>query len=210
MSQVTKLSKVYSYGSPQFLVRKEATLYTYRNSKRHYQNKVTCNLSPPDFQVPEIDLNVRSKLVETVLKSEEILESSVGNLKQSFPELEFPTGVMEQAVDGMKTFDRLPFEEQLKFIALFVGFWVYLTVRPGVLAGAIDAYVLAPIQNVLYVVKGRKAYKRTDFVIGRRLGEGSFGTVFEVISHFKSTSLVTSLTFEISLSTGRHCSRRNC
>ncbi|KAL5991345.1 hypothetical protein ACLOJK_012252 [Asimina triloba] len=62
---------------------------------------------------------------------------------------------------------------------VFVGLcWVYLTARPGVLMGAIDAYVLAPLQIGLDSLLGRRSLKRTDFVVGRRLGEGSFGVVY--------------------------------
>ncbi|WVZ98951.1 hypothetical protein U9M48_044321 [Paspalum notatum var. saurae] len=52
--------------------------------------------------------------------------------------------------------------------------WLYLTARPGVLSGAVDAYVLAPLQLVL----GRRSLKMSDFVVGERIGEGSFGVVY--------------------------------
>lgn len=55
--------------------------------------------------------------------------------------------------------------------------WVYLTARPGVLIGAIDAYVLAPLQLGLKNLSGRKL-RRMDFLIGDKLGEGSFGVVY--------------------------------
>lgn len=54
-----------------------------------------------------------------------------------------------------------------------------MTARPGVFAGAVDAYVFAPLQYFLDVARGRRRYKRTDFVLGNRIGEGSFGTVYE-------------------------------
>ncbi|KAG0559882.1 hypothetical protein KC19_10G136600 [Ceratodon purpureus] len=56
--------------------------------------------------------------------------------------------------------------------------WIYLTARPGVLKGALDTYVAAPFQALLESVRGRRGWKRTDFVISERLGEGSFGTVY--------------------------------
>ncbi|PKA51138.1 Serine/threonine-protein kinase STN8, chloroplastic [Apostasia shenzhenica] len=56
--------------------------------------------------------------------------------------------------------------------------WVYLTVRPGVLMGAVDAYLLAPLQLGLDSLTGRRNLKMTDFVVGERLGEGSFGVVY--------------------------------
>ncbi|KAK4797625.1 hypothetical protein SAY86_029951 [Trapa natans] len=56
--------------------------------------------------------------------------------------------------------------------------WIYLTARPGVLIGAIDAYIFAPLQVGLDSLTGRRSLKRSDFLIGDRLGEGSFGVVY--------------------------------
>ncbi|OIW00930.1 hypothetical protein TanjilG_10008 [Lupinus angustifolius] len=57
--------------------------------------------------------------------------------------------------------------------------WIYLTARPGVLVGAIDAYLLAPLQLALDNLSGRrKNLKSSDFVVGDKLGEGSFGVVY--------------------------------
>ncbi|RLN00351.1 serine/threonine-protein kinase STN8, chloroplastic [Panicum miliaceum] len=56
--------------------------------------------------------------------------------------------------------------------------WLYLTARPGVLSGAVDAYVLAPLQLALDSALGRRSLKMSDFVVGERIGEGSFGVVF--------------------------------
>ncbi|KAJ1388693.1 Serine/threonine-protein kinase, active site [Sesbania bispinosa] len=56
--------------------------------------------------------------------------------------------------------------------------WFYLTARPGVLVGAIDAFLLAPMQLVLDSLAGRRNLKRKDFLIGDKLGEGSFGVVY--------------------------------
>ncbi|KAL2500322.1 Serine/threonine-protein kinase STN8 [Forsythia ovata] len=62
-------------------------------------------------------------------------------------------------------------------ILVFAGFtWIYLTARPGVLIGAIDAYILAPLQVGFDSLSGRRSLKRTDFLIGDKLGEGSFGS----------------------------------
>lgn len=64
-------------------------------------------------------------------------------------------------------------------VLVFVGLaWIYLTARPGVLIGAIDAYLLAPIQLVLDSLSGRRNLKRSDFLIGNKIGEGSFGVVY--------------------------------
>ncbi|XP_062179933.1 serine/threonine-protein kinase STN8, chloroplastic-like [Phragmites australis] len=56
--------------------------------------------------------------------------------------------------------------------------WLYLTARPGVLSGAVDAYVLAPLQLALDSALGRRSLKMSDFVVGERIGEGSFGVVY--------------------------------
>jgi hypothetical protein len=56
--------------------------------------------------------------------------------------------------------------------------WVYLTARPGVLIGAVDAYIFAPLQVGLGSLLGRRNLKMSDFVVGDKLGEGSFGIVY--------------------------------
>jgi len=56
--------------------------------------------------------------------------------------------------------------------------WIYLTARPGILIGAIDAYLLAPLQLGLDSLTGRRNLKRSDFLVGDKLGEGSFGVVY--------------------------------
>ncbi|KAF5737302.1 Kinase superfamily protein isoform 1 [Tripterygium wilfordii] len=70
-------------------------------------------------------------------------------------------------------------ETQKWGLLFFVGLtWIYLTARPGVLIGAIDAYLLAPLQLGLDSLIGRRSLKRTDFVVGDKLGEGSYGVVY--------------------------------
>ncbi|XP_062166811.1 serine/threonine-protein kinase STN8, chloroplastic [Alnus glutinosa] len=72
----------------------------------------------------------------------------------------------------------LPEMEKWGFL-VFAGLtWIYLTARPGVLLGAIDAYLLAPLQLGLDGLTGKRNLKTSDFVIGRKLGEGSFGIVY--------------------------------
>ncbi|XXG40049.1 hypothetical protein AAC387_Pa01g0856 [Persea americana] len=66
---------------------------------------------------------------------------------------------------------------------------VYLTARPGVLMGAIDTYLLAPLQVGLDSFAGRRSSKRTDFVVGDRLGEGSFGIVYSAAIVPKNASV---------------------
>lgn len=75
-------------------------------------------------------------------------------------------------------------------ILFFAGLaWIYLTARPGVLVGAIDTYLLAPLQLGLDNLTGRRSLKRTDFVIGDRLGEGSFGVVYSGVIVPKNMSV---------------------
>ncbi|CAO2839138.1 unnamed protein product [Amaranthus hypochondriacus] len=74
--------------------------------------------------------------------------------------------------------DTLPKSEKWG-IAVFAGLaWIYLTARPGVLVGAIDAYILAPLQLGLDSLTGRRRLKRSDILITDKLGEGSFGVVY--------------------------------
>ncbi|KAK3138499.1 hypothetical protein QOZ80_5AG0369700 [Eleusine coracana subsp. coracana] len=63
-------------------------------------------------------------------------------------------------------------------LAFAAAAWLYLTARPGVLSGAVDAYVLAPLQLALGRATGRRSLKASDFVVGERIGEGSFGVVY--------------------------------
>lgn len=74
--------------------------------------------------------------------------------------------------------DQLP-EQEKWGLFIFAGVaWIYLTARPGILIGAIDAYLLAPLQLTLASLTGRRGFKTSDFVVGARLGEGSFGVVY--------------------------------
>ncbi|KZV19442.1 hypothetical protein F511_08783, partial [Dorcoceras hygrometricum] len=69
----------------------------------------------------------------------------------------FPALQQLQTADG-----ELP-EDQKGKILIFSGLaWIYLTARPGVLIGAIDAYVFATLQLGL------------DSLLGRRMREDEF------------------------------------
>ncbi|KAJ3703181.1 hypothetical protein LUZ61_006886 [Rhynchospora tenuis] len=68
--------------------------------------------------------------------------------------------------------------ERLEAFLFVVPTWIYLTARPGVLIGAIDAYIFAPLQLGLDSLLGRRNLKMSDFVLGPKLGEGSFGIVY--------------------------------
>ncbi|GLI62557.1 hypothetical protein VaNZ11_005225 [Volvox africanus] len=50
----------------------------------------------------------------------------------------------------------------------------YLVLPPGVLPGAIDYYIKAPLKR-----KESKAIDKNDIILGKRLGTGGFGTVFK-------------------------------
>ncbi|KAK6943281.1 Protein kinase domain [Dillenia turbinata] len=88
-----------------------------------------------------------------------------------------------------KVFEELP--ETEKWVLLTFGglTWIYLTARPGVLLGAIDAYLLAPLQVGFDSLIGRKDYKMRDFLIVDRLGEGSFGVVYSGLIVPKSVNV---------------------
>lgn len=79
-------------------------------------------------------------------------------------------------------------------ILFFGGFiWIYLTARPGVLIGAIDSYILAPLQIGVDSLLGRRGLKSSDFLIGDRLGEGSFGVVYAGVIVPKNMSVEETL-----------------
>ncbi|KAM1442468.1 hypothetical protein EV2_010407 [Malus domestica] len=102
--------------------------------------------------------------------SDSILETAL-HLDQ-FPPLQYGFMQFERITEELS-------ETQKWGFLVFAGVtWIYLTARPGILIGAIDAYLLAPLQLVLDSLIGRRRLKRTDFVIGEKLGEGSFGVVY--------------------------------
>uniref|UniRef100_A0A1J3IG45 Serine/threonine-protein kinase STN8, chloroplastic n=1 Tax=Noccaea caerulescens TaxID=107243 RepID=A0A1J3IG45_NOCCA len=68
--------------------------------------------------------------------------------------------------------------QKWEFLASAGLVWFYLTARPGVLIGAIDAYLLAPLQLGLDTLIGTRRLKRSDFLVTDKLGEGSFGVVY--------------------------------
>ncbi|KAI3474305.1 hypothetical protein Pfo_029093 [Paulownia fortunei] len=103
--------------------------------------------------------------------SDNLLNNSL-HLNQSL--FQYPALQQLQRVTG-----ELP-EVQKWGLLVFAGItWIYLTARPGVLIGAIDAYILALF----------KSLKRTDFLVGDRLGEGSFGIVYSGVIVPKNVSV---------------------
>ncbi|XP_020584407.1 serine/threonine-protein kinase STN8, chloroplastic [Phalaenopsis equestris] len=89
-----------------------------------------------------------------------------------FPLLKFGVSQFEQFTVGLPENGRW-----VILTATGLG-WIYLTARPGVLMGAIDTYILAPLQLGFDSLIGRRNLKMSDFVVGERLGEGSFGVVY--------------------------------
>ncbi|KAJ0235011.1 Serine/threonine-protein kinase STN8 [Hirschfeldia incana] len=75
--------------------------------------------------------------------------------------------------------------------------WIYLTARPGVLIGAIDAYLFAPLQLGLDTLIGTRRFKRSDFLVTEKLGEGSFGVVYSGVLLPKNSSRVDEPTTRI-------------
>ncbi|KAL3679752.1 hypothetical protein R1sor_022708 [Riccia sorocarpa] len=57
-------------------------------------------------------------------------------------------------------------------LALLVA--TYLWSQPGVAPGFWDMFVLAKLEQII-----RPSYKKEDFVLGKKLGEGAFGTVYK-------------------------------
>ncbi|CAI5471391.1 unnamed protein product [Closterium sp. Yama58-4] len=117
--------------------------------------------------------------VESVVEAgEEALELLGGELDLTFPDFR-PGDALVALSSALKDFMRQPADDKIAQLAAAGALYVYLTVRPGVLAGALDAYIAAPLQSLSDTVRGRRKFRRTDFVVGRRLGEGNFGTVYE-------------------------------
>ena len=119
-------------------------------------------------------------LQQLVEVGEDTLTAAGEELDEVFPQLSFPATLLKGSPKAINDFLELPSAARNERIGLFVGSWIYLTARPGVLAGAVDAYVAQPFQTLTDFLRGRKFLKRKDFILGKRIGEGNFGTVFEV------------------------------
>jgi len=59
-------------------------------------------------------------------------------------------------------------------ISLLVTAWAYLWATPGVAPGFWDMFILGPIEQRL-----RKQKSKNDFNLGKKMGEGGYGTVFK-------------------------------
>lgn len=71
-------------------------------------------------------------------------------------------------------------------LTLFVASYLWAT--PGVAPGFWDMFLLAPLEQLI-----RPTYKKEDFVLGRKLGEGAFGTVYKASLAKKSPKKVGDL-----------------
>lgn len=121
---------------------------------------------------------------DLVSAGEEALERAGQGLESVSPGLVYPGAALKGLSTGLKEYWGKPTDEKIVDAVLAGGLWVYLTIRPGILAGALDAYLAAPLQAGIDALRGRTTFKRTDFVVGRMLGEGNFGTVFEVCDRY--------------------------
>ncbi|KAK2405773.1 serine/threonine-protein kinase PEPKR2 [Trifolium repens] len=84
----------------------------------------------------------------------------------------------ENFPDFLRSFEDLSYMQRWESLVFGSLIWIYLTARPGVLIGAIDAYLLAPLQLAFDNLSGRRNLKTADFLVGNRIGEGSFGVVY--------------------------------
>ncbi|KAL3678881.1 hypothetical protein R1sor_021837 [Riccia sorocarpa] len=85
---------------------------------------------------------------------------------------------LEPVVEAYGAIANLPSEQRTGLLIITAIGFTYLTARPGVLLGAVDAYFFAPIQYLLDSIRGRKNWKSSNFVVENRVGEGSFGAVY--------------------------------
>ncbi|KAK1270853.1 hypothetical protein QJS04_geneDACA005800 [Acorus gramineus] len=111
-----------------------------------------------------------------------IFDSIAADLSKNGIQLDESNSLLPVLKSGFAQIERvaseLPVIERWE-VLIFLGLgFAYLTARPGVLMGAVDAYLLAPLQLGFYSLAGRRSLKMSDFVVGDRLGEGSFGVVY--------------------------------
>jgi hypothetical protein len=142
-------------------------------TKHHFFPSFSCNnhISHLNLATTKSNKRLNSKFNAF---SNDVLIDALSSFDSSplFPFLKQEISQFEGVIAGMT--------ESERFVAFLFSsiIWVYLTARPGVLIGAIDAYVFAPLQLGLDSFLGRRNLKMSDFVVGDKLGEGSFGIVY--------------------------------
>ncbi|CAH8361167.1 unnamed protein product [Eruca vesicaria subsp. sativa] len=107
-------------------------------------------------------------------------------LRCSFSPEDIPVDLVGQSLSHLPAFNDT---QRWAFLASAGLVWFYLTARPGVLVGAIDAYLLAPLQLGLDTLIGTRGFKRSDFLVTEKLGEGSFGVVYSGVLLPKNSSV---------------------
>ncbi|KAL9236085.1 hypothetical protein vseg_010792 [Gypsophila vaccaria] len=116
------------------------------------------------------------------------------NIVQDLPENVVSLPVIGPGIAELERIsDTLPENEKWGFVVVAGLAWVYLTARPGVLIGFIDAYILAPLQVGLDSLTGKRRFRRSDFLITGKLGEGSFGVVYAGVVVPKNVNVEESL-----------------
>jgi hypothetical protein len=103
----------------------------------------------------------------------------------------------ENFPDFLRSFEDLSYMQRWESLVFGSLIWIYLTARPGVLIGAIDAYLLAPLQLAFDNLSGRRNLKTADFLVGNRIGEGSFGVVYSGVLLPKSVMLDAEVTNKV-------------
>ncbi|ESQ40015.1 hypothetical protein EUTSA_v10013451mg [Eutrema salsugineum] len=102
-------------------------------------------------------------------------QNSLFRMRCSFSPVDF----VGQSLSGFdESLGRYSDTQKWELVASAGVVWFYLTARPGVLIGAIDAYLLAPLQLGLDTLIGTRRLKSSDFLVKEKLGEGSFGVVY--------------------------------
>jgi len=61
-------------------------------------------------------------------------------------------------------------------LALLAIIFIYTLIQPGVLAGALDYYIVAPIDR-----NTRPKFRKRDFELRKKLGTGAFGVVYQAV-----------------------------
>ncbi|CAL1378384.1 unnamed protein product [Linum trigynum] len=152
------------------------------------KSKVTCfaPVSPAPYSLSIRRSNHSGGRCFAFSGPDDLLDSALLNLDN------FPT-VQAGLVQFQSATEEFSDSQKWGFL-FFAGItWVYLTARPGVLVGAIDAYLLAPLQQAFDSLIGRRSLKRTDFLLGEKIGEGSFGIVYSGVILPKSSANIAAV-----------------